>query len=242
MGHLGYNLSSSKYYQAGIDAVRNDPANAGKFTWVGFEEGTLGNVSWGPNVARLKGCDYIIASVAGPMLSSFVSQARAGGYTGAFLTGMEGFPGFWPLVTDQIGSMDQLYDCYYVAWWRWWNEDVPLIQDCKDYIADTYTGDKATELLGTSSTISGWELGIAVEQTIRNAIEKVGAENVDKAALKDGMNAIDLQIEGYLDKWQRTTNTNCLQWSQRAFEYSLTDGVWKPLPTVYHPTLTRPTG
>jgi len=242
VGHLGYNLVSSDYYQEGIDAVRNDPANAGKFTWAGFEEGTLGNVSWGSQVGRLKSCDYIIVSVAGPMLSSFVSQARAGGYTGAFLTGMEGFPGFWPLVTDQIGSMDQLYDCFYVAWWRWWNEDVPLIQDCKDYIADTYTGDEATELLGTSSTISGWELGIAVEQAIRNAIEKVGAENVDKAALKDGMNAIDLQIEGYLDKWQRTANTNCLQWSQRVFEYSLTEGVWEPLETVYHPTLTRPMG
>jgi len=242
VGHLGYNLSSSKYYQAGIDAVRNDPANAGKFTWVGLEEGTLGNVSWGSQVGRLKGCDYIIVSVAGPMLSSFVTQARSGGYTGAFLTGMEGFPGFWPLVTGSIASMDQLYDCYYVAWWRWWNEDVPLIQDCKDYIADTYTGDEATELLGTSSTISGFELGIAVEQTIKNAIKAVGAENVDSLALKNGMNAIDLQIEGYLDKWQRTPNTNCLQWSQRAFEYSLTDGVWKPLPTVYHPTLTRPTG
>ena len=240
VGHLAYNLSSSKYYQAGIDLVK--AAYPDKFTWAGFEEGTLGNVSWGSQVTRLKSCDYIIVSVAGPMLSSFVSQARAGGYTGALLTGMEGFPGFWPLVTGQIGSMDQLYDCHYVAWWPWWNEDVPLIQDCKDYIDKYVKAEDREELRGTSSVISGRELGIAVEQAIRNSIEAVGAENVDSAALKDGMNAIDLQLEGYLDHWQRTANTNCLQWSQRAFEYSLTEGVWKPLPTVYQPTLSRPTG
>jgi Periplasmic binding protein len=248
VGHLGYTLSSSSYYQEGIQKVID--ANPGKFAWGGFERGALTTVQWTSEIGRLtdKGCDYIIVSVAGPLLSSFVSQARAAGYEGKFITGMEGFPGFWPLVTGSVGSKAQLHGCYYVAWWRWWNEvdTVPLIQDCLDYI-DEYRGGSA-ELKGTSSVISGRELGIALEAALRNAIEAVGAENVDGSALKDGLRAIDISneagsvLEGYLDHWQVTPNTNCLQWSQRAFEYSLTEEVWKPLPTVYHPTLTRPAG
>lgn len=238
VGHLGYTLASSDYYQEGIQKVMD--ANPTKFTWGGFERGALSTVQWTSEVARLKSCDYLIVSVAGPLLSSFVSQARAAGYTGKFITGMEGFPGFWPLVIGQIGSMDQLYDCYYVAWWPWWNEDIPLIQDCKDYVAE-YQGNDA-ELLGISAVISGRELGVALEQGLRNAIEAVGAEHIDGIALKNGMRAIDLQLEGYLDRWQVTQNTNCLQWSQRAFAWNMTDEVWEPLETVYEPVLTRPTG
>lgn len=242
VGHLGYDLVSSTYYQQGIDTVRNDPAYAGKFTWGGFERGPLGNVAWTSEVVRLKSCDYIIVSVAGSMLSSFVAQARNGGYTGKLLTGMEGFPGFWPLVTDQIGSMDQLYGCYYVSWWPWWDEDVPVIKDCKDYINDTYTGAEAAELLGTSSTISGWELGMAIEEAIRYAIDKVGAQNITKEALKDGLFAIDMQPEGYINKWQSSKGcSNALQWNQRAFEFKIAENKFVPLETVYEPVLTKPT-
>jgi hypothetical protein len=247
VGHLGYTLSSSDYYQQGIQKVVD--ANPGKFNWGGFERGALTTVQWTSEVGRLKSCDYIIVSVAGPLLSSFVSQARAAGYTGKFVTGMEGFPGFWPLVQGQIASQDDLYDCYYMAWWRWWNEvdSVPLIQRCIDYI-DEYQGGSA-ELKLTSSVISGFELGIALEAALRNAIEAVGAENIDGEALKAGLRAIDISneagsvLEGYFDHWQVTPNTNCLQWSQRAFEWDLTAKVWKPLTEkVYSPTLTRPTG
>lgn len=243
VGHVGYTLTSSEFYQEGIDKVRNDSANAGKFTWVGFERGTLGQVAWTSEVARLKNCDYIIVSTAGAMVSSFVSQARSAGYTGKFITGMEGFPGFWPLVTDAMaGSMDKLYGCYYLAWWPWWGEDVPVIQDCKDYINKYHQGN-AEELLSSSVVISGRELGMAVEMAIRNAVDEVGAENVDKAALKDGLFSIDVQFDGYINKWQSSKGSNnALQWKQRAFEWSVTDEVWAPLATVYEPVLTRPTG
>ena len=243
VGHVGYTLTSSEFYQEGIDKVRNDSANAGKFTWVGFERGTLGQVAWTSEVARLKNCDYIIVSTAGAMVSSFVSQARSAGYTGKLITGMEGFPGFWPLVTDAMaGSMDKLYGCYYLAWWPWWGEDVPVIQDCKDYINKYHQGN-AEELLSSSVVISGRELGMAVEMAIRNAVDEVGAENVDKAALKDGLFSIDVQFDGYINKWQSSKGSNnALQWKQRAFEWSVTDEVWAPLATVYEPVLTRPTG
>jgi hypothetical protein len=242
VGHLGYTLTSSEFYQEGIQKVLD--ANPGKFAGdkVAFERGTLGNVSWMSEVGRLMSCDYIIVSTAGAMVSSFVSQARAAGYTGKFITGMEGFPGFWNLVTDAMkGSMDKLYGCYYVAWWPWWDEDVPVIQAVKDYIAK-YHKSNEEELLHSSACISGWELGMAIEMSIRNAIEAVGAENVDREALRDGLRAIDVQLPGYINQWQTTANSNALQWNQRAFEYSISEDKFVPLATVYEPVLTRPAG
>ena len=240
VGHVGYTLTSSTYYQEGIDKVKAQYSD--KFNWVGFERGALGNVVWNSEVGRLKNCDYIIVSTAGAMVSSFVGQARAGGYTGKFITGMEGFPGFWPLVVDEMaGSLDKLYGCYYVAWWPWWDEDVPIIQECKDYI-NTYHSGNADELLHSSAVISGFELAKAIELAIRSAIDAVGAENVDKAALKDGLFSIDVQFDGYINKWQSSKGcNNGLQWNQRAYEYSVIEDKFVPLATVYEPVLTRPT-
>jgi hypothetical protein len=238
VGHLGYTLTSTEYYQQGIDSVRN--AYPDKFTWKGIERGTLGNVTWTSEVGRLKSCDYILVSVAGPMLSSFVSQARNGGYTGVFVTGMEGFPGFFGLVQSALkGSPEQLYDCYYVAWWPWWNEDVPYIKDCLEYL-DTYAASEKDELLNSSAAISGWGVGMVLEATIRNAIEAVGAENIDRVALKNGFSAIDMTVEGFGDVWKITPNNNCLQWQQRAFEWNVSEEEWVPLPTYYNPELSKP--
>jgi ABC-type branched-subunit amino acid transport system substrate-binding protein len=238
VGHLGYTLTSTEYYQQGIDLVRNQ--NPEKFTWKGIERGTLGNVTWTSEVGRLKTCDYILVSVAGPMLSSFVSQARNGGYTGVFITGMEGFPGFFGLVQSALkGSPEQLYDCYYLAWWPWWNEDLPYIEDCLEYI-DTYAAGDKEELLNSSAVISGWGLGMVVEAAIRNAIEEVGADNLDRVALKNGMRAVNMAVAGFGDVWKVTPTNNCLQWQQRAFEWDLDSEEWVPLPTYYDPVLSKP--
>ena len=239
VGHLGYNLLSSMCYQEGIQAVLN--ANPGRFSWAGFEEAPLGNHDWAPEVARLRDCDYIIVSVTGAMLASFVSQARAGGCAARLITGMEGFPGFWPLVAE-AASPERLSGCLFVGWWPWWNEDVPAVRACRDYVARTYRGPQAEELSGTSSVICGWELGIVLEQAIRNALEGAGAGQLDGPALKDGMRAIDVRLEGCLDRWQVAPGSNCLQWSQRAFQYGPAEGCWTPLEGVYQPALTRPPG
>ena len=226
VGHLGSNLRSSECYQAGIEMVLD--ANPSQFTWTTFEKGLLGNEAWGGQVSRLKDCDYIIVSVPGSMLSSFVAQARAGGCTGKLVSGLEGFPGFWPLVSDQVASREQMNGCCYVAWWPWWNEDVPLIRACRDYIARTYEGRDAEDLSQTSSVICGRELGMVLEEAIRKAIEQAGVEDLDGRALQDGLRA------------QATDGGNCLEWSQRVFEYSAAEDAWAPAGKVYEPVLTGP--
>lgn len=228
VGHLGSNLMGSACCQEGVQMVLD--ANPGRFTWTAFEKGLLGNEAWGSQVSRLRDCDYIIVSVPGAMLSSFVAQARAGGCAGKLVSGMEGFPGFWPMVSSQVISTEDMNGCYYVAWWPWWNEDVPEIMASRDYIDRTYAGADAGELSKTSSVICGRELGVVLEEAIRNAIGQVGVEDLDGPALKDGMRA------------QATAGGNCLQWSQRVFEYRVAGDAWEPAERVYEPALTRPAG
>jgi ABC-type branched-subunit amino acid transport system substrate-binding protein len=237
VGHLGFTLSSSEYYQQGIDRVI--AANPGKFTWVGTERGLIGNTDWTSAINRLDkdgATDYIIVSVAGPMVSSFVSQARARGYDGAFISGNEGFPGFWDLVTGQTPA-SQLYGCYYVAWWPWWNEDVPFINDAREYV-ETYLPGDADAMLKASPAISGWALGIVIEDGIRRAIDEVGAENVDSVALQQALAAIDMDVAGYGNPWTVTPNDNCVAWAQRAFEWKVDQDNWEPISGWYFPIST----
>lgn len=237
VGHLGFTLESSTYYQQGIDRVRAE--NPDKFSWVGTEKGLIGNTDWTSAINRLDkdgATDYIIVSVAGPMVSSFVSQARARGYDGAFVSGTEAFPGFWDLVIDQTEPSD-LYGCYYVAWWPWWNEDVPLINDVKDYV-QTYFPGEADAMMKGSPAISGWALGIVIEDGIRRAIDEVGAENVDSVALQKALAAIDMDVEGYGNPWTVTPNDNCIAWAQRAFEWKIDQDNWEPISDWYFPIST----
>ena len=238
VGHLGFTLSSSEYYQEGIDRVI--AANPGKFDFVGIERGLIGNVEWTSAISRLDkdgATDYIIVSVAGPMVSSFVSQARARGYDGAFISGNEGFPGFWDLVTNAVASPSDLYGCYYVAWWPWWNEDVPFINDAREYV-QTYLPGDADAMLKASPVISGWALGIVIEDGIRRAIDEVGAENVDRVALQEALAAIDMDVEGYGNRWTVTPNDNCVAWAQRAFEWKIDQDNWEPISDWYFPIST----
>ena len=238
VGHLGFTLSSSEYYQEGIDRVI--AANPGKFDFVGIERGLIGNVEWTSAISRLDkdgATDYIIVSVAGPMVSSFVSQARARGYDGAFISGNEGFPGFWDLVTNAVASPSDLYGCYYVAWWPWWNEDVPFINDAREYV-QTYLPGDADAMLKASPVISGWALGIVIEDGIRRAIDEVGGENVDRVALQEALAAIDMDVEGYGNRWTVTPDDNCVAWAQRAFEWKIDQDNWEPISDWYFPIST----
>jgi PKD repeat protein len=230
VGHLGSTLSSSEYYQQGIDRVI--AANPGKFTWVGTERGLVGQLVWTSEINSLESCDYIIVSGVGPMAASFVIQARGRGYEGAFVSGSEAFPGSWDLVTAATPA-SQLYDCYYVAWWPWWNEDVAFIGDVREYV-QTYHPGEAEAMMKGSSAISGWALGLVIEDGIRRAIDKVGADDINGAALQQALAEINMDIEGYGDPWKVTSN-NCLAWAQRAFEWKIDESNWEPISGWYLP-------
>ena len=222
IGHLGWTLMSTEYHQDGIDAAME--ANPGKFDWVGVERAPLGTTVWAVEIDRLKDCDFIIVSVVGPMAASFVKEARARGYEGNFLSGINAFPGYWDLVRGAVPE-DELYGCYHAGHWPWWSEDVLFITKLKEAI-QTYRSGEAEALMRSSGPLTGWAYGMLMVDAIKRAVEEVGAENVDGTALRNALAEIDMTVAGWGNPWRIIENENFLARAERVYEWSIAEEDW----------------
>jgi len=199
-------------------------ANPGKFDWAGAERAPMTTSSWAGEISRLKNCDFIIVTTTGPATVSFVKEARARGYGGAFASGVEGLAAFWDLIRMAIPA-DQLHSCYHAAFQPYWEEDVPLINELKPALQKYYP-DKVEELMKGNPPVTGWMTGIFFAEAIAKALAKVGAENVDGTALRDAMAETDMTIEGFGHPLRFTGEENFLYRAQRIFEWSVADAKW----------------
>jgi len=109
----------------------------------------------------------------------------------------------------------------------------------KQYV-ETYLPGEAEDMMKASPAISGWALGLVIEDGIRRAIAEVGADNIDGAALQKALAAIDMDVEGYGNPWKVTSNNNCIAWAQRAFQWKVDEDNWEPISDWYFP-ISRPT-
>ncbi len=222
IGHLGWTLMSTEYHQEGIDAAMK--ANPGKFDWVGVQRVPMGTTTWAGEVSKLKDCDFIVVSVVGPMAASFVKEARARGYEGNFLSGINAFPGYWDLVRAAVPE-DELYGCYHAGHWPWWNEDVPFITKLKGAI-QRYRSGEAEALMRSSGPLTGWAMGMLMTDAISRAVEEVGAENVDGTAIRDALAETNMTVPGWGNPWRFTAEENFLARAERVYEWIIAEEDW----------------
>jgi len=222
IGHLGYAHVVADYHQDGIDAAME--ANPGKFDFAGFERSPMGTTAWAVEINRLKDCDFIIVSAVGPMMASFVKEARLRGYEGDLLSGINAFPGYWDLVTGAVPSED-LYACFWAGYYPWWNENVPFITDLKEAI-QRYRPGEAEALMRSSGPLAGWAMGLFMADAIRRAVEEVGAENVDRIAIRDALADTNMTVEGWGNTWKFTEDQYFLARAERVFEWSIAENDW----------------
>jgi len=222
-GHIGTNISLSEYLQRGIDPFLAE--HVGEIEWMGQEKGIMGASAWAAEIDHLKDCDYIIISLVGPMTASFVNEVRQRGYTGKLVSDQNNFVAYWDLIAG-VTPEEELYDCYYTAWWPWWNEDVPMIRDLKTYTEKYHPGELEA-LYVSSGPVSGWQMGMVLGDAIRRAVEDVGAENVDGTAIRDALADTHLPVEGVgEDVWEITGTKNIFAKGQRIFEWIVDDQEW----------------
>jgi len=223
VGHVGYSgYTTTAGYDAGIDAFLE--ANPGEIDFVGTQAPPTGTSTWASEVGKLKDCDFIIMTCMGPGVPSFIREARARGYTGAFVSGIEAIPGFMKSIKAAVSS-DQLYSLYAVGYWPWWGQDVPYLNDLEEAI-QKYHPDDFEVLTKESGPITGWGWGLYVADAIRRAVEEVGAENVDGAAIRDALAETNIDIEGFGNIWSFTENRHVLCLAQRASEYDAEEDDW----------------
>jgi len=238
--HQGWTLATTDEFQAGIDNVMNDAEWKDKFEWVGVDRATLQNVTWSASYDKFKDCDYIICSAVANSLATFVSQMRALGYDGKFISGTDQFSGYWALVQKNTPAAD-LYGCYYMWWGPYLGQetDCDWITDLYTYIDQNHASDAAARKANTGP-ISGWSSGLLVYEAIAKAAKDVGADKtkIDGVALQAAFNSLEVDLCETGNVVSFSPDCNTALKACRVIEWDVATAKWKLASEKWYEPLT----
>jgi len=239
IGHQGWALAMTDQFQAAIDGVLNNPAWSGKFTWVGMERATVTQVTWGTSYDKFKDCDFVICSNVANSLATFVSQMRAFGYKGSFITGTDQFGGYWAMIQSNLAPAD-LYDCYYTYWGPvvGSDADVDWHQDMVNYVKNHYSDWESR--LASTSPIGGWVTGTFVFDAISRAAKAAGPANLDGDALKAAFDATEIEFGEMGNTFQFPGGTNTGLWTMRIHKWDVAAGKWELAKDKWYEAISAP--
>ncbi|MFC1999532.1 ABC transporter substrate-binding protein [Chloroflexota bacterium] len=225
LGHQGLTYSTTIYYQEGIEKFLE--MNPGKFDFVDYVVSPMGTVAWASEVKKLKDCDFVLASLIGGSLATYVKEMRLRGYEGGFISGVEGFGGFIDLVVAACKDNPELLDkIYLAAHMIWWNEDNALIDEIRDVLYQYHSTEEADKLTKTTSPQNAWANGIIMTTAIRKAAETVGPENVDGKALRDALAATDIELPGWGGPWTADADYHYFCKVVRVLKWNIPASTW----------------
>lgn len=215
-------LDSNKTMGDPIQAAANNAANNFTLNW---QAGTSTTTQWSTECNKLMGSDVIVVNLVGPSMSTFLSQMLERGYTGKFIGTTISFMGFWSLVRQSINDLSKLDGAQAIHAQMLWTDDT----DFMDTIADSVERNRPTEaaeLKKGTSYPSGHLFMMIIAEAIRLAEKTVGAENIDSVALNDALKALELDVDGWGEKWEAHAGNNIMHRTFRIIEYRAADDEW----------------
>ncbi|MCX6000334.1 MAG: ABC transporter substrate-binding protein [Chloroflexi bacterium] len=230
VGHEAFDLSGGVFYQSGIDSML--AAYPSKFQMVASIHSPAGTTTWAAEISKLKDCDFIIVTSVGPMMASFVIEARARGYEGNFISGTTGFPGYFSLVTSRL-SADDLGGFYFIMPSPFYNDDLPLINEFRNAFQQIHPDIPYANLLGgDTAPIGGWVTGMFTIDAIVRAAKAVGSGMVTGEAINEALKTTNMEAEGFSPDgvWQFRNDYHALCRAYKVAEYHPSEGEWKDLP------------
>jgi len=170
-------------------------AHPDKFEYIAGFLAPMGTVTWGGEIEKLRECDYICLPSTGLGIPTFVTDARARGYTGEFFC-TDAVGGYVDLMVGACGweALDGVLTAYGTLYW---NEPCPVVDLAKALLNEYRAGEvQATIATGTgySSPVVSCSIWFAI---LREAIAEVGAENFDGGAFYDTATKFKMTLEGY---------------------------------------------
>jgi len=100
-----------------------------------------------------------------------------------------------------------------------------------------YYPDATESMMRTSGPAQGWKYGMIAVDAIRRVVEKVGAENVDGAAIRDALLETDITVEGWGSPWRCTEDSHFFAGAQRMYEWIPAEEKWVVASGWYTPPL-----
>jgi len=203
-----------------------------QFEWVAGLLAPLGVMTWSGEVGALKGCDYVFTPTTGTGTSTFIRELRNAQYTGTLVatTGQAAFVG---LIVDTVGwsGVDGMLD---INPCRWSSEASPLVSLAKGLLYEHHGGEAEEIIYSGSGYVGGFQQIYPAFRILQDAIEEVGAENVDGQAIYDAATTFTITLEGYED-WNFTQTKRYLYNHAAIWEWSaqeediVTESGWLPL-------------
>ena len=194
------------------------------------EEGLETTPEWGSEVSALSECDIIIVNCVGPQAASFVRDAKDRNYAGKLLGTSMAFLGFWELVKDAVSpaELDGTLAIHGHTLWtdKTDGELVPFMA-LVDNMLHTYRESEYDNLRKGTSYMTGVEVGMVLEEAIRNAAEDKTADQTWAEAINAAMQDIhiDKTADGFGEVWE-CHDINILHRQLRVIEYRYPEDDW----------------
>lgn len=220
MGWVG--LSTTVGMMNGLNEYMEDHGD--EMEWKGGHLASLGCTSWAIEAQRLLGCDYIFMGTVGSGSASFMKEARTRGYKGAFVGSYASLPGYWNLITANVGA-DELYECYHTHHMPW-AKDSAFVSGWSELLSGRPQSYAETESQ-QGGYATGPALGRLLVDVIKRAADEVGAENIDGRALREAAAATNLDVtgEGWGSIWDLRSDQICSQ-NIMAYKWNMSTKSW----------------
>jgi hypothetical protein len=171
IGSAGWQESFMIDVARGLEEYCED--NPTKFEYVGSYLTPMGGVTWSGEVAKLKGCDYVLMPGTGTGISTFVNDFRVAGGTATFIQTDAG-AAYRGLLVDSCG-WDRLDGTLTVHPTLWWGEPSPIVDLAEELLHRYHSAEEEEVIHSGIGYIGSFHQYYAFFQILAAAIEAAGA-------------------------------------------------------------------
>jgi len=191
-------------------------------------------VNFAGELPKLEDSDYIfLMELYGASLPNFINEAMNRGYAGKLFQFGDLWFGFWDIIEGSV-PLDSLDGALGIASYPIWTDDVWFISNAREMLLK-YDPDEVDFQMANTFWTSGMLWGTALKNIVEQAVDKVGAANVDPAAMLDAM--VNLQITGL--GWGEdpaTFGSKGMMWRYfHMLQYHASEGKWHAISDWYVP-------
>lgn len=162
-----------------------------RINWVGAQVVPTGTYNWQTAVEALKDCDYIYPPNIVPL---FLKDYVFAGYSKARFIGIDSHM-TWFSILEDMGLWPKINGMLFLTQSEWWGEDA----EYQNLVAELITRYRSGSLKEIEKNPKGYNSvanAMMVLESIKNAAQAVGPENITPVAIYEGAQSMKLTFDG----------------------------------------------